>query len=128
MKISNLFKLPQARLCALAVGLKHSRMTAILLFVMGAGAPLGNAQVSLSQALDTTNLVWTTGGSASWSGQTTVAHDGVDAARSGFISDAQESWLQMTVTGPGTVVFWWKVSSEGDYDMLEFLIGGIRQS
>ena len=35
--------------------------------------------------------------------------------------------MQTTVTGPGTVSFWWKVSSEGNYDYLEFYIGTARQ-
>ena len=82
---------------------------------------------TLSTALDGANLVWTTGGSASWAGQATLTHDGVDAARSGTISDGQESWLQTTVTGPGTVAFWWKVSSEGDYDFFEFYVGATRR-
>jgi hypothetical protein len=44
------------------------------------------------------------------------------------VTDAQESWLQTTVTGPGVVAFWWKVSSEGDCDFLEFYVGGALQS
>ena len=88
---------------------------------------LSSAQ-TLSTALDTANLVWTTGGSAAWVGQTSVTHDGADAARSGAIFEGQESWLQTTVTGPGRVAFWWKVSSEGDFDQLEFSIAGAAQA
>src|SRR6266540_4177600 len=128
MKTCKPFKLPRSGLAALAIGVKRSQVTAIVLIAIGASAPPATAQFSLSDALDTTNLVWTTGGSASWSRQANVSYDGVDAARSGSIFDGQESWLQTTVTGPGTVAFWWKVSSEGDYDMLEYYIGGARQS
>ncbi len=80
----------------------------------------------LSKAMDTT-LSFTTGGSADWLSQTkTFYYDG-DAAKSGDISDGQESWMQTTVSGAGTVSFYWKVSSEGGYDYLEFYIDGVLQ-
>jgi uncharacterized delta-60 repeat protein len=84
--------------------------------------------IALAEALDTTNLTWTTGGSTGWSGQTINTHDGVDAAQSGAITHNQESWMETTVTGPGRLSFWWKVSSEATYDYLEFYINGVRQS
>jgi hypothetical protein len=37
-------------------------------------------------------------------------------------------WIQATVTGSGTIKFWWKVSSQSGYDYLEFYIDGVRQS
>ena len=33
--------------------------------------------------------------------------------------------MQTTVAGPGTLSFWWKVSSEASYDYLEFWIDGV---
>ena len=75
----------------------------------------------LSEALDTA-LRFTTGGSADWFGQTTTSYHDGDAAQSGDISHNQESWMQTTVSGAGTVKFYWKVSSEEDYDFLEFYI------
>jgi uncharacterized repeat protein (TIGR02543 family) len=64
---------------------------------------------SLAQALDATNLTWTTGGNTPWFGQTVVTYDGVAAAQSGAISGSnQVSWVQTTVTGPGPLSFWWK--------------------
>ena len=33
-----------------------------------------------------------------------------------------------TVTGPGRLTFWWKVSSEATHDYLEFYINGVLQS
>jgi RHS repeat-associated protein len=36
-------------------------------------------------------------------------------------------WIQATVTGSGTIKFWWKVSSEQDADYLEFRINGVLQ-
>jgi len=77
----------------------------------------------LSDALDT-DLSFTSGGDVDWFSQTvTYYHDG-DAAQSGGITDDQESWLQTSVNGAGTVSFYWMVSSEGNYDYLEFYIEG----
>ena len=80
----------------------------------------------LSEALDT-SLRFTTDGSADWFSQTkTSYHDG-DAAQSGDISDEQDSWMQTTVSGKGTVKFYWRVSSEEYFDCLEFYIDGALQ-
>ncbi len=79
-------------------------------------------------ALDATNLTLTTGGGGTWFGQATTTHDSVDAAQSGGILDAQETGLETTVTGPGTLTFWWKVSSEENYDFLRFTLDGGQQA
>ncbi len=86
------------------------------------------ATIPLGTALDASGLTWTTGGSAGWFGQTTVTRDGVDAAQSGAITHNQESWMQTTVTGPGTISFWWKVGSESNFDWLEFNVGSTRMN
>jgi hypothetical protein len=78
---------------------------------------------TLSEALDTA-LSFTTGGNANWFAQTTTSQYGGDAAQSGGISHNQESWMQTTVSGAGTVSFYWKVSSGAGYDFLEFYIDG----
>src|SRR5439155_25354102 len=39
-----------------------------------------------------------------------------------------ESWMETTVTGPGTLTFWWKVSSETNRDYLEFYVGGVMRT
>jgi uncharacterized repeat protein (TIGR03803 family) len=59
--------------------------------------------------------------------ETTNTYDGVMAAQSGTISDSQQTWLQTTVTGPGTLSFWWQVSSESGFDFLEFDLDGAQQ-
>jgi hypothetical protein len=72
---------------------------------------------SLGTALDNTNLTWTTsstgGGIYPWFGQTTTSYYGGSAAQSGSISTSgsQTTILQTTVTGPGTLTFWWKVAT-----------------
>ena len=83
--------------------------------------------VPLSVALDTTGMVWTTDGNAPWVGLTAISHDGVDAAQSGAIADGQMSRLRTTVMGPGTLRFWWKVSSQYSADQLAFSYGGVPQ-
>lgn len=92
-----------------------------------ASISIAEANTTLATALDGSNLTWVTGGSAAWSGFCSATHDGVDAAQSGLIFDNQESWLQTSVNGPGTLTFWWKVSSEMDFDWLRFHIDGILQ-
>src|SRR5207244_2199218 len=61
---------------------------------------------SLGDALDAPQLTWTTGGSAGWVVETYRTHDGVAAAQSGSIEYYQQaSWIQTTVTDPGTLTF-----------------------
>ena len=64
--------------------------------------------------LGATNLAWQTGGNALWFGQTNVSHQGSAAAQSGSVGVGEESWLETTVTGPGILTFWWKMTT-GDY-------------
>ena len=82
----------------------------------------------LAEALDTPDWVWTTSDSAPWVGQSAVTHDGVDAARSGTTDDEESSSLKTTVMGPGTVTFWWKLSSETNLDALRFYVGDSEQA
>jgi hypothetical protein len=51
----------------------------------------------------------------------------VDAARSGAITHSQSSSVETTLVGAGTLTFWWRVSSEKDYDWLEFYLNGTIQ-
>ena len=83
--------------------------------------------VPLPDALDATNLTWTSSGSAPWFGQADTTFDGVDAARSGAIGNSQESILQTTLIGPGRISWWWKVSSETNFDKLEFRLNSASQ-
>jgi len=73
------------------------------------------------------NLVYTYGGNANWFAQTTTTHDGIEAFQSGAITYNQSSWMETTVTGPGAIRFWWKVSSAGSSDYLRFAIDGISK-
>ncbi len=74
------------------------------------------APPSLEQALNITNLVFTTGGDAPWFVQTSNVHDGFMAVQSGTIGDNQKSWLRTTVVGPGTLTYWYALSTEMSSD------------
>jgi predicted outer membrane repeat protein len=82
---------------------------------------------TLGEAVDATNLTWSTAGNSRWIPQTNTTFDGIDAAQSGGISDNQETWLETTVNGPGILNFRWKVSSETNFDFLKFYIDGAVQ-
>ena len=86
------------------------------------------APVALDVALDNSQLTWTTSGDGNWIGQTVTSYDGEDSAQSGQITHSQETVLQTTLTGPGTLGFHWKVSSEANYDYLRFYIDGTQQA
>jgi hypothetical protein len=85
---------------------------------------IGPSSINLTAALDDPYLIWATGGTGTWHGQTGTKHDGDSAARSSGIGDLQQTYLETTVTGSGTLTFWWKVSSEGGYDFLRFYLDG----
>ena len=76
------------------------------------------AWMPLGAALGNTTLAFDTDGDAAWFVQTEVFHSGGSAARSGAIGDDGKTHLTTTVPGPGTLSFWWKVSSEQGYDKL----------
>ncbi|UCH96611.1 MAG: SBBP repeat-containing protein [Candidatus Aminicenantes bacterium] len=82
---------------------------------------------TLCGSLDNCDLTWTTGGSADWFDQGDTYYYDKDAARSGDIGDNQSSYIQTTVTGPGLLSFWWKVSSETWNDYLIFYLDGAYQ-
>ncbi|HPF64793.1 T9SS type A sorting domain-containing protein, partial [Lentimicrobium sp.] len=65
---------------------------------------------------------WETGGSANWFIEDGNAYEGNHNARSGPITDNQTSslWLNWNVAFADSVSFWFKVSSEANYDFLRF--------
>lgn len=82
------------------------------------------APPTLAAALDTNGQAWATTGDGAWFGQTALSHDGVDAVRSGPIADLKQTTLTTAVTDATSVSFWWKVSSEQNFDFLDFLVDG----
>src|SRR5437868_1349997 len=84
-------------------------------------------RTSLAEALDGP-LDWTTIGAPEWFGERLISRDGSDAAQSGPIGDGGATTVTTSVDGPGTVLFWWKVSSETNKDYLKFFINGVQQT
>ena len=85
------------------------------------------ASVGIEAALDNPTLSFTTGGDANWETVTSEAYSGGSSVKSGVISDSQSTWLQTEVSGAGTLSFWYKVSSEANFDKLIFYIDGVQK-
>jgi hypothetical protein len=81
----------------------------------------------LGEALNATNLVWETYGSAPWLPETIWTHDGVDAAAINKRSGGG-AWLETSVSGPSTLTFAWLVNTDPDSGYLRFYIDGFLQS
>ena len=71
---------------------------------------------------------WVMGGNAPWIIDSANAYEGSYCARSGDIGDYQSSTLEVTVevVASDDIAFWYKVSSEADYDYLRFYIDGAQ--
>ena len=85
-----------------------------------------NHNNSLGIAVDNNALSWETYGAASWSVDNSTYYYDSDSAKSGDIADNQETYIETMVTGPGTLTFYWKVSSYDDY--LRFYIDGGQET
>ncbi|MCX6911016.1 MAG: hypothetical protein NTY01_23650, partial [Verrucomicrobia bacterium] len=83
------------------------------------------AAATLGEVLGAPALVWSTNGDEVWT--PAVAPDGSLAAWSGSVGDLNVSWVETMVSGPGTVSFEWKVSSEAGADFLTFSVDGADQ-
>ena len=83
--------------------------------------------IGLAGATDAPGLIWSSGGDAGWFGQSALSYFGGSAAQSGRITNNQSSYMQTTVTGPGILQYYWKVSSESLFDRLKFYIDGVVQ-
>jgi len=71
---------------------------------------------------------WVMGGNADWTIDDVNPYEGSYSARSGTVSHNQQSDLEVTVevTAASDISFWYKVSSESNYDYLRFYIDGIQ--
>jgi hypothetical protein len=68
----------------------------------------------------TTGVTWRNGAGGSWFGQSAVLYQDSAVAQSANIVHGNVSTLEAELIGPGTLSFWWKVSSETNYDLLVF--------
>ena len=73
---------------------------------------------SYADMLDVTGCEFLSGGNGEWVFDAAESKSGECSVRSGNIGDWQTSWLRTSVTGPTKLSFWWKVSSEADFDFL----------
>ncbi len=74
--------------------------------------------------LDNCNLVFKTVGI--WEQDNTYFHTGATSVH-GLVKDNEQTTIQTVVAGPGKLSFWWKSSSEKDYDFYSVMIDGIAQ-
>ncbi len=70
----------------------------------------------------------TSSGGALWSADTTTYMTAPASARSGHISGNMYSTLTTTVTGPASLSFYQKISSQASSDTLKFMINGAVKS
>jgi len=79
--------------------------------------------------LNTTGLTWTTSGDANWFVETTNTYNGDPAAaQSGSVTNSQTSTISVTVTGPGTLTFYWASQDDCNNFYYEFDIDGSYQN
>ncbi|NCG17977.1 MAG: hypothetical protein GWP91_03065 [Rhodobacterales bacterium] len=73
---------------------------------------------------------WSTSGHANWSVAGGVVYEGTYAARSGNISDNQDSFMSISLNYviDGTLSFYSKTDTESNYDFLRFKIDGVEQN
>ena len=81
---------------------------AYLVGVGGASLAAVWKSFSLGDVVNAPELSLTTGGDAEWAEDPSESRDGVSSLRSGAVAVGQESWLEATLLGAGTLTFWWK--------------------
>jgi len=78
---------------------------------------------SLSEVLDAPNLIFATIGESDWT-ITNGGEVGLTHLTSGETSDNSSNSVLSDIQGPGTLEFFWKVSSEGPHDSMSLKIDG----
>lgn len=114
----------------LAVG--AGTQLATLTVDLGTGGTLGTAISGVgldaigSIALDESpSRTWYSGGDARWSSTSIANSNNDNALRSGSIGNNQSSALLAYFTGPSTLSFRWKASTEQSYDFQKLYIDGV---
>jgi hypothetical protein len=111
--------------------MKHPAVAAVLVFAVMHSLSTGADAQTLGVALNATNLTWATsgtGGGQGWLVESITTEDGVSAAQSGTLPfSSSTSILQTTVTGPGTLTFWWYAPSAGQ-ETLSLNVNGVTQA
>ncbi len=78
---------------------------------------------------DMNQFDWTTGGSSNWTITSSNPYEGNYCIKSGAIEDNESNYLslQYEVFGADSISFWYRVSSEANYDYLKFYIDNIQK-
>lgn len=102
------------------------------------GSPSGQFHVQYSSNYGATGTVsdgfengtldpaYTTGGNLPWYVTTGTTHSGTYAARAGAITHSQSTWMTRTASA-GPLSFWYRVSSEANYDWFTFYVDGVQK-
>ena len=79
---------------------------------------------------DMSQFDWTTGGNSNWAVSQQTPYEGTYCIKSGDINDNQSNWLSLEyeVFSSDSISFWFKVSSESNYDFLKFYIDNVELS
>jgi V8-like Glu-specific endopeptidase len=85
---------------------------------------IGGTPGSLAEAVDYETLTFTTTGSGAWTLDDTTYYYDNDSAKSPTITHNQSASFETNISGFTSVKFYWKVSSEANYDYLKFYIDG----
>lgn len=91
------------------------------LAIVGEGTRIRVSEVHLAR------LRWLSTGDAPWFAETNVTYDSTEALQSGVIPETGQSRLQTIVFGPGTLSFWWRVSSEPGRGEERFYADGVEE-
>ena len=81
--------------------------------------------VSVSDAAGNGTISFSQDGDAAWVGQMDVSHDGTASLRTGVLDADERCGLGTSVTGPGTLLFWWRTSGKG---VFSFALDGEAQA
>lgn len=82
------------------------------------------SEVSLTEAVDSEELVFLCEGDQFWHGVEEGSHDDSDAAAPVELGNDESAAFYTTVTGPGVLTYWWRSDSEKDFDFLRFYYDG----
>jgi hypothetical protein len=78
---------------------------------------------------DFNSLSWTTSGDQDWFITSSAPYEGIYCSQSGSIShyDSTRLYISLAVVSDDTISFYYKVSSENNWDYLRFLVDGIER-
>jgi C1A family cysteine protease len=84
------------------------------------------AKLSYADALDSSGITFSSTGTATWVPEVHQSMSGGDALQSGDVADGRSSTLSATITGPATLQFDWKASSESADSFTYLLDGSVK--